>query len=352
LCISCKGCSSECPSNVDMSSLKAEFLHQYYKSNGVPLRAKAFAKINQLNSLGAIAPSLSNFFLGNGLTGGLLKKMLGVAPKRSLPKIQKKSLRNWYKKYQSSLEIKHHIKGTLYLFCDEFTNYNDTQIGIKTIKLLTRLGYEVKMVKHPESGRAALSKGLLPMAQKVAIENVKIFHHLISEEVPLVGIEPSAILSFRDEYPRLVAPEDRTKAKALAKNAVTIEEFLANEIKQGHITSTQFSKAKKHILVHGHCHQKALSSVEYSAWLLGLPENYSVEVIPSGCCGMAGSFGYEKEHYDISMQIGELVLFPAVRAAKKEVIIAASGTSCRHQIVDGTGRKGLHPVEILYDALA
>jgi len=351
LCISCKGCASECPSNVDMSSLKAEFLHQYYQSNGVPLRAKAFAKINQLNSLGAIFPSLSNFFLGNGLTGGLLKKILGVAPKRTLPKIQKVSLRNWYKKHKSSLAIQGNIKRTLYLFCDEFTNYNDTQIGIKTIQLLSKLGYAVKLIQHPESGRAALSKGLLPMAQKVAIENVTIFSALVSQEVPLVGIEPSAILSFRDEYPRLVAAEDRTKAKALAKNTFTIEEFLANEIKQGNISSKQFSKGEKHILVHGHCHQKALSSVEHSAWLLGLPENYSVEVIPSGCCGMAGSFGYEKEHYDISMQIGELVLFPAVRAAKKGVIIAAAGTSCRHQIADGTGRKGLHPVEILCEAL-
>ena len=351
LCISCKGCSSECPSNVDMSSLKAEFLHQYYQSNGVPLRAKAFAKINQLNSLGAIFPSLSNFFLGNGVTGGLLKKILGVAPQRSLPKIQKKSLRNWYKKHQSSLEIKHNSKGKLYLFCDEFTNYNDTEIGIKAIQLLSKLGYDVKMVTHPESGRAALSKGLLPMAQKVAKENVSIFSPLVSPEVPLVGIEPSAILSFRDEYPRLVAEKHRTKAKELAKNTFTIEEFLANEIKQGRIPSSLFSKAEKHILLHGHCHQKALSSVEHAAWLLGLPENYSVEVIPSGCCGMAGSFGYEKEHYAVSMQIGELVLFPAVRAAKKEAIIAAAGTSCRHQIADGTGRKGLHPVEILYDAL-
>ncbi len=351
LCISCKGCTSECPSNVDMSSLKAEFLHQYYKSNGVPLRAKAFAKINQLNKLGALFPSLSNFFLGNGLTGGLLKKILGVAPQRSLPKIQKTTLRSWYKKHYPTLKNNQNTKGELYLFCDEFTNYNDTEIGIKTIKLLARLGYAVKLIAHPESGRAALSKGLLPMAQKVAIENVNIFSPLVSKEVPLVGIEPSAILSFRDEYPRLVAENNRKKAKELAKNTFTIEEFLANEIKQGHIVSEQFSKVEKHILVHGHCHQKALSSVEYAAWLLGLPENYSVEVIPSGCCGMAGSFGYEKEHYEVSMQIGELVLFPAVRAAKKEVIIAAAGTSCRHQIADGTGRKGLHPVEILYDAL-
>ncbi len=351
LCISCKGCSSECPSNVDMSSLKAEFLHQYYQTNGVPFRAKAFANINKLNGLGAILPSISNFFLNNGLTGSLIKKMLGVAPKRSLPTIQKTSLRKWYQQHFQKLSLKGEFKGQVYLFCDEFTNYNDTPIGIKAIQLLTRLGYAVKMVDHPESGRAALSKGVLPMAQKVAIENVAIFSSLISSTTPLIGIEPSAILSFRDEYPRLVAEKDRQKAKDLAKNVLLIDEFIANEIKNGNITPASFRKEKKQVLLHGHCHQKALSSVDHSAWLLGLPENYSVEVIPSGCCGMAGSFGYEKEHYDVSMQIGELVLFPAVRAAKTDVIIAASGTSCRHQIADGTGRKGLHPVEVLYDAL-
>ncbi len=352
LCISCKGCSSECPSNVDMSSLKAEFLHQYYQSNGVPLRAKAFANINRLNKLGSFAPSISNYFLNNKLPSGiLLKKILGIAPKRSLPKIQKISLRSWYKKNSSILKNKGKSKGLVYLFCDEFTNYNDTPIGIKSIQLLTRLGYEVKMIAHPESGRAALSKGLLPMAQKVAIENVDIFSSIISEDTPLIGIEPSAILSFRDEYPRLVAEKDRQKAKDLAKNVLLIDEFIAHEIKSGNITSDQFTKDHKQVLLHGHCHQKALSSVEHSAWLLGLPHNYSVEVIPSGCCGMAGSFGYEKEHYEVSMQIGELVLFPAIRQAKPDVIIAAPGTSCRHQITDGTGRKGLHPIEILYDAL-
>lgn len=351
LCLSCKGCTSECPSNVDMSSLKAEFLHQYYQTNGIPFRAKAFANINKLNRLGSVLPMISNFFLGNSLTGDLMKKALGIAPKRSLPIIQKISLRKWYQQYSTTLVTKEKSKGKIYLFCDEFTNYNDTPIGIKVIKLLTQLGYSVKMIDHPESGRAALSKGLLPMAQKVAIENVATFSPLISQTTPLIGIEPSAILSFRDEYPRLVTEQDRTKAKALAKNVFLIDEFLAQEFQKGNITTEQFTKEKKQVLLHGHCHQKALSSVDHSAWLLGLPENYSVEVIPSGCCGMAGSFGYEAEHYEVSMQIGELVLFPAVRKAKKDVIIAAPGTSCRHQISDGTGRKGLHPVEILYEAL-
>ncbi|MEZ5041795.1 MAG: FAD-linked oxidase C-terminal domain-containing protein [Saprospiraceae bacterium] len=351
LCLSCKGCTSECPSNVDMSSLKAEFLHQYYQSNGIPLRAKAFANINTLNSLGARLPGLSNFFLRNTATSGLLKRWLGIAPKRSLPGLQKVSLRQWFKQQQHQLKVNGAPKGSVYLFCDEFTNYNDTPIGMTAIRLLTQLGYEVQMPEHPESGRAHLSKGLLKTAQQLAQQNVAIFKDLVTAETPLIGIEPSAILSFRDEYPRLVAEKERSAAKQLGKNALLIDEFLSREIQQGHITADQFTDQPQHVLLHGHCHQKALSSVADTAWLLSLPTNYTVDVIPSGCCGMAGSFGYEKEHYEISMKIGALVLFPAVEKAAKDSIIAAPGTSCRHQIADGTGRKALHPVEVLWGAL-
>ncbi len=346
LCISCKGCTSECPSNVDMSTLKAEFLHQYYKSNGVPLRAKAFANINSLNKLAAILPTVSNFFLKNNL----LKKILGVAPQRVLPKIHQFSLRAWYRANYTKIKPKQTDR-KIYLFCDEFTNYNDVEIGIKSIQLLSRLGYEVEMIQHDESGRAAISKGLILAARRNAINNVNTFQKIISEATPLLGIEPSAILSFRDEYPKLVTEQQRAAAKSLAKNCLMIDEFLSQEIQKGNIISDSFTKEKKKILLHGHCHQKALSSVDHSAWLLNLPENYEVEVIPSGCCGMAGSFGYEKEHYEVSMKIGELVLFPAIRESEEQVIIAAPGTSCRHQIMDGVQREAWHPVEILFSAL-
>lgn len=351
LCLSCKGCTSECPSNVDMSTLKAEFLHQYYKVNGVPMRAKAFANIGTLNGLAARMPGISNFFLTNTITSNVMKRFLGVAKERSLPALSKVTLRKWYYKNRQRLRTNASTKGKIYFFCDEFTNYNDAHIGIQAIELLTKLGYEVIMPEHAESGRAHISKGLLPQAQEMAKQNVTIFKDLVNENTPLIGIEPSAILSFRDEYPKLVAAEDRTAAKELGKNALLIEEFIAREIRKGNITSSSFTKDTKRILLHGHCHQKALASTEVSAWALGLPENYLVEVIPSGCCGMAGSFGYEAEHYEVSMQIGDLVLFPAIKNSKTEVIIAAPGTSCRHQIWDGTGRKALHPVEVLYIAL-
>ena len=196
-----------------------------------------------------------------------------------------------------------------------------------------------------------MSKGLLRSAQKIANRNINLLYPLISENTPLIGIEPSAILTFRDEYIDLADETNYEKATSLSKNVFLIDEFIAAEIAKGKITKDLFTREKRTIKLHGHCQQKALSSVDVSARLLSLPENYTVEVIPSGCCGMAGSFGYEKEHYELSMKIGELVLLPAVRSSDSETIIAATGTSCRHQIKDGTGRKAKHPVEILYEAL-
>jgi len=239
----------------------------------------------------------------------------------------------------------------LYLFCDEFTNYNDTEIGIKTILLLEKLGYEVIIPKHEESGRAWLSKGFLRQAKKIANKNITLLSPLVNAETPLIGIEPSAILTFRDEYIDLADDDKLEVAKKLAANVFTIDEFIAAEIEKGNISKEIFTKEKRNIKLHGHCQQKALSSVAPSVKMLSLPENYSVDVIPSGCCGMAGSFGYEKEHYELSMKIGELVLFPAVRNQDENIIIAAPGTSCRHQVKDGTGRKALHPVEVLWEAL-
>jgi len=237
----------------------------------------------------------------------------------------------------------------LFLFCDEFTNYQDAEIGIKAVELLVRLGYEVHLTDHSDSGRAFLSKGLLTQAKKVANENIRHFSGKVSAARPLVGLEPSAILSFRDEYLRLAA--DKAAANALQSHVFLLEEFLVAEAKKGNISAADFSAEPREVYLHGHCHQKALAGVDPTAFILSLPENYTVQVIPSGCCGMAGSFGYEADKYDLSMQIGELVLFPALRKTKENSIIAAPGTSCRHQIKDGTGRVARHPAEILLEAL-
>ncbi|HAS44326.1 MAG TPA: FAD-binding oxidoreductase, partial [Microscillaceae bacterium] len=350
LCLSCKGCKSECPSNVDMAKMKAEFLQQYYDANGVPMRTKMIANFTRLNRLAAKVPWAYNFTFSNKLTGNLSKKMAGFAPQRSIPKLHKTTLRKWYKKHYASL-VPQQPKGKVYLFCDEFTDFNDTDIGILTVKLLTKLGYEVLIPAHQESGRTYLSKGLLRKAKTIAEHNIRLFKDLITEQTPLVGIEPSAILTFRDEYLDLSRGELKEDAKALASHAFTIEEFLAREIDLGRIEASAFTEEKKILKLHGHCQQKAVSSLTPSKKMLSLPKNYEVHLIRSGCCGMAGSFGYEKEHYEISMQIGELVLFPTVRQQPQEVLIVAAGTSCRHQIKDGTQRKALHPVEVWWNAL-
>lgn len=351
LCLSCKGCKSECPSNVDVAKLKAEFLQHYYDEHGVPLRSRLIAGFAKSSKLGSLVPGVYNFFMTNKVTSSLIKRTIGFARDRSMPTLQKTTLHKWFTR-RTPPPQKGHSGRKVYLFCDEFTNYNDTHIGIKAVELLEKLGYTVEIPAHIESGRAHLSKGLLRQAQQIAQRNVSMLSPLISADTPLIGVEPSAILTFRDEYPDLVSDEQLPAAKQLARHVLLIDEFIADEISKGHIQASQFTRNKKSIKLHGHCQQKAMSSVEHSVKILSLPENYSVEVIPSGCCGMAGSFGYEKEHYDLSMKVGELVLLPAVRAAAADQLIAAPGTSCRHQIKDGTGRKALHPVEILWEALA
>ncbi|WP_340139890.1 FAD-binding and (Fe-S)-binding domain-containing protein [Christiangramia portivictoriae] len=329
LCISCKGCKSECPSNVDMAALKAEFQYQYYKSNKPGLRDRTFAGITRQNVLASKAPGISRFVMQNKFTSGIAKQLLGVAQERELPVVAKTTLKKYYLAHKDQLKVKNPVK-TVYLFNDEFTNFLDVEVGIHALKLLSRLGYQVEMTDHPESGRSYLSKGFLDEAQKLANENIQIFNPIINHKTPLLGVEPSAILSFRDEYLRLA--RDKQAAKNLADHCFIVEEFLKQELSAGNISKEQFTQAPATIKIHGHCHQKALSNTSRTFDILNIPENYKVTIIPSGCCGMAGSFGYEKEHYEISMRIGENSLFPAIRKSKENTIISANGTSCRHQI--------------------
>jgi len=352
LCLSCKACKSECPSNVDMAKLKAEFLQHYYDANGVPLRALAIAYINRINRWASLLPGLYNAFISNKYTSVVIKKVLGFASKRTIPKLGKQTLVKWARRNLAGLNLaltdKNH---KIWLFVDEFTNYNDVEIGITSIKLLNKLGYYIEIPEYMESGRTFLSKGLVRKAKAIANKNVGLLSKIVTSEMPLVGIEPSCILTFRDEYLDLVDQSLQGPSKLLAKNALLIDDFLAAEIDKGFIKSGAFTDQNLEVKLHGHCQQKALISTASTKKILSLPVNYKVTEIKSGCCGMAGSFGYEKEHYELSMKIGELVLFPEVRNAKEAITIAAPGTSCRHHIKDGTGRIALHPVEILWKAL-
>ena len=350
LCLSCKGCKSECPSNVDVARLKAEWSQHYHDANGIPLRSRLVANFTTAMKWAAKIPRLYNAVVTYYVTSGLIKRFAGFAQKRSLPTIHSTTLAKWHAKNANppSLAYPH---GRVFLFCDEFTNYNDTPVGIKAVQLLNQLGYEVVIPQHVESGRAHFSQGLVREAQKFAIKNVELLKDVVTAQSPLIGLEPSCILGFRDEYPDLVPDRLLDAANALAKNALLIDEFIAREADAGRISRAAFTSRPQAIKLHGHCHQKALSSVGPTVKMLELPAGHQVTVIPSGCCGMAGSFGYEKEHFAVSQQIGELVLFPAVRSSPADTLVAAPGTSCRHQIKDGTGRVALHPVEILHAAL-
>jgi FAD/FMN-containing dehydrogenase/Fe-S oxidoreductase len=350
LCLSCKGCKAECPSNVDVARLKAEWLQQRYDTRGVPIRARLIGSFSRTMTLASAAPWVFNLLVTNEVTSDWFKQLAGFSRGRSIPKLNTIPLRRWHQRYANRGGS--FPNGRVFLFCDEFTNFNDESVGIKAVRLLNRLGYEVIIPKHADSGRAQISKGLLRDARRLAIRNVELLKDIITSEHPLVGIEPSAILGFRDEVPDLVPEHLINSALALAKHALLIDEFISREADRGRIPREAFTPAPREIKLHGHCHQKALGSLTPTVKALELPVNYKVRLIPSGCCGMAGSFGYEKEHFEVSMKIGELVLFPAARSASKETLIAAPGTSCRHQIKDGAGRAAFHPAEILHDALA
>lgn len=347
LCLSCKACKSECPSGVDMAKLKADFLQNHYDGNPIPFRSRLIANYPSLMNSASKFQPFSGWMMKSPIISPLIKLCSDFTLKRPLPELSKETMKQWYGKHEHRTAA----NGKVYLFNDEFLNTNDSHIGIQAILLLEKLGYEVVIPTHTFSGRTYLSKGLVSKAAILANKNVSLLKDLISEETPLVGIEPSAILSFRDEYPQIVSAELKDAARKLSANVLMFDEFIVGEVAKGKITPDQFTADSAEIKLHGHCHQKAIATTDASKKMLMLPVNYTVSEIPSGCCGMAGSFGYEKEHYELSMKIGELVLFPEVRKTSERVLIAAPGTSCREQIKHGTGRKAYHPVEILFKAL-
>jgi FAD/FMN-containing dehydrogenase/Fe-S oxidoreductase len=349
-CLACKGCKSECPSGVDIAKIKSEFLQHWQDRHGISLRTRLIAYISVANQLGSVAPSIYNFFLKNDFTSGIIKKVTGFAAKRSIPLLYKTTLKKWAGKNLYKINPANPTSSVC-LFIDEFTNYNDTEIGITTIKLLTSLNYKVVITGHSVSARTFISKGLVRTAKKAVQKNIKALSGIINEDLPLIGIEPSAILGFRDEYPDLCGTELKGSADKIAANSMMVDEFISREYKAGRIDRSLFIDREAKINLHAHCQQKAIASSKSTIEMLSIPEKYLVTEIPSGCCGMAGAFGYEKEHFELSNKVGELVLFPEIRNCVANTIIAAPGTSCRHHIKDGTGRIALHPAVILYEAL-
>jgi FAD/FMN-containing dehydrogenase/Fe-S oxidoreductase len=347
LCLECKGCKAECPSNVDMAKLKYEFLAHYNEANGTPLRARMFANIHGMSKAASIWPSMGNWTLNNPAIRRVLDRFLGIDARRQLPAFAPQTFESWFAKRgksQNGNPHSHASAGKVVFFHDTFIDYNYPEIGKATVELLEAAGYEVLISERKCCGRPMISKGLPEAARENASFNIRQLHSFVENGYSIVGCEPSCILTFRDEYPDLVKGQYATD---VAKASFLLEEFIVKEKAAGR-WKLEFKRQSGKALLHGHCHEKALIGSRYLKEALALA--YPVEEIDSGCCGMAGSFGYEKEHYDISIAIGRRRLFPAVEN-NPEAIVVAPGISCRQQVEHATGRRPLHPAEALMRAL-
>ncbi len=343
LCLECKACKAECPSNVDMAKLKYEFLDHYHRVNGLPLRNRLFGGIERLNRIGSQFAPLSNWVVGSGLNRWLMEKLAGIDRRRPLPQFAGVTFEDWFDGRKPEGDG---AKGEVVLFHDTFNNFNTPNVAVATTRLLERLGYHVLLVNKRCCGRPMISKGMLGEAKNNAAWNVDQLAEYAERGVPIVGMEPSCLLTLRDEYPDFLRTND---AKLVARNSFLLDEFLLQERDTGKV-SLSFGANGRKALLHGHCHQKALvGTVPTVALLKGA--GFEVSEVDSGCCGMAGSFGFEKEHYDLSLTIGNRRLAPAVKSASAEVEIVAPGISCRQQIEHLTGRKAKHTAEVLWEVL-
>ena len=345
LCLECKGCKAECPSNVDVAKLKYEFLAQYYAKHGTPLRARLFGNAEALNRLGCAFAPLSNWIAGSLPSRWILDRFFGIHRNRTLPPFARETFPAWFARRNGG---RHQVtRGPVVLFDDTYMRYNYPQVGVAAVKVLEAAGFEVVLAERKCCGRPLISKGLINEAKANATYNIEKLSPYVQQGIPIVGVEPSCVLTFRDEYPSLV---DEPRAERLAKHVLMIEEFLVRLHDAGRL-ALPLTTAVKSVLLHGHCHQKALIGSSPSLQVLKMLPGAEVEEVDSGCCGMAGSFGYEKEHYDLSLAIGERRLFPAIRSTGDDCTIVAAGVSCRQQIAHGTGRRAKHLVEVLADAL-
>ncbi|MFV1981357.1 MAG: FAD-linked oxidase C-terminal domain-containing protein, partial [Rhodothermia bacterium] len=351
LCLSCKACKTECPSGVDMARLKLEWQDQYWRKHKMPLRERLFAHMPEMarRYSGPFAP-IVNFGMLVGSVGGLAQRVLGIAPQRSLPTFARIPLTKWFSRRTANIGGRTAGNGSkpVVLFNDTFSTYQEPEVGIAAVELLERLGYSVTLPGHTCCGRTYLSKGLVDKSRALAEDVVAKLFPFALEGIPIVGLEPSCILSVRDEYFSLIPNDPRVEL--VAEHALTLEEFIVEETELGHITPDQWSNHGRKALVHGHCHQKALVGVGPSRKALEIA-GFEVEVVDSGCCGMAGSFGYEAENYNWSVKMAERVLAPAVRRAGGDTLVVAAGTSCRAQIADIAGKSAVHPAAAMLSSL-
>ncbi|MCY4653184.1 MAG: anaerobic glycerol-3-phosphate dehydrogenase subunit C, partial [Dehalococcoidia bacterium] len=349
LCLECKGCAAECPSNVDMAKLKYEFLNQYHKANGLPLRNQFFGNISTLSRFGSFFAPLSNWANRLPMARRMLETQVGIDSRRELPPFASQTFVQWFRARGGSPDSANKL-GQVLLFPDTFTNYNHPELGIATVKVMESLGYQVILPNVRCCGRPMLSKGMLEKAKENVRYNIGAIYDYVESGAKLVGIEPSCILGFADEFSDLI-PEDADRAALIGENTMLVEQFVAYAMEQGAELDLNGSNLPDKILFQGHCHQQARVGVAPALSVLRSIEGCETVEINSGCCGMAGSFGYETEHYDISMQIGEMSLFPTIRSQEGDFVVVAEGVSCRQQIEHGTDQRARHLVEVLADAL-
>ena len=344
LCLECKACKAECPSNVDMAKLKYEFLDHYHHANGLPLRNRMFGSIETLNRIGSSLAPVSNWIANSGINRWLMEVFAGIDRRRPLPRFAGETFESWFKKHQADGDGS---KGEVVLFNDTFNNYNTPAVAIAATRFLENSGYHVVLADKKCCGRPMISKGMLSQAKENAAWNVEKLAPYAEKGTAIIGLEPSCLLTLRDEYLEFVRT---SAAKKLAENSFMFEEFVMREHKEGKLTLNGNGNGNK-ALLHGHCHQKALIGTAPTIAMLKAA-GYEVSEVDSGCCGMAGSFGFEKEHYDLSTKIGNRRLVPAVKSAGPDVEIVAAGISCRQQIDHLAGRKAKHPAELLWKALS
>jgi Fe-S oxidoreductase len=347
LCIECKACKAECPSSVDMARIKFEFLANYYEVHSVPLPVRFFANIAFFSRLasGPLAP-LINWSTDNTLVRWGLEKFMGIDRRRTLPKFAPVPFTTWFKNRKTKPAQTNQKQ--VVLFNDTFNTYNDPEIAIAATEVLEAAGFSVILPGHGCCGRPMMSKGLVNEAKANAAATVAKLAPYANRGLPIVGLEPSCVSALRDDYLALLPGS--IEAKMVAEMALTFEEFIAKLADEPDF-NLPFHTDVTHILLHGHCHQKALIGTEPAKKVLGLVGDCTVGEVDSGCCGMAGAFGYEAEHYDISLAMAERKLLPAIRQVDETSLVVAAGTSCRHQIMHGTGRTALHPAQVLQQAL-
>ena len=347
LCLECKGCKAECESGVDMAKLKYEFLGNYFKANGLPRRNRIFGNIAKYSAWGSRLAPFSNWLAASPIGKLFSNHFLGVHPNRSAPGFARQTFPQWFRSRRRGGDSQVAATQTVVLLNDTYMNYNYPGVGKAAVALLEAAGFKVELADAPCCGRPMISKGMLDAAAANAAHNVSLLHAYAGQGIPIIGCEPSCLLTLRDEYPQLVpGPE----AATVAQHSYLIDEFLVRLRAEGRL-ELEFKDLEKKVLFHAHCHQRSLAGTAPSLDALRLPPGYQVELVNAGCCGMAGSFGYEKEHYDLSMTIGAEALFPAVNAKGPDWEVAVMGVSCRQQIEHGTGRNARHLAEVLAEAL-